>query len=323
MIGGAVLAVVMVVALVLAIVPVDRSGLGAQPDPVDSYDEAVARFEEIRAGEDVGNVYEPCESVLLDRGERTRTSIVLFHGLTNCPVQFRELGEELHAGGANVLILRAPRHGLADSSGQQLGDVSEVGDLTAAELRDFADSAVDIGVGLGDDVKVMGLSMGGVLSLWTAVFRPDVDDVVAVAPAISIPRVPHFLTTAFVNMFGRLPNFSLPSPAKLDHAYHGESTGALAAMFTLAQATGNELVKRPAAVDAVTVVLNPDDPQVDNGEVERLISGWTTANGAPVETDFFPAVGLPHDLVDPGAPTADPGLVYPILSRLIEADSEE
>lgn len=72
-------------------------------------DRVVARFESITAGEP-GVVFEPCESVLLDHGETVDVAVVLFHGLTNCPKQFVEFAEELHADGANVLILRAARH---------------------------------------------------------------------------------------------------------------------------------------------------------------------------------------------------------------------
>jgi carboxylesterase len=222
--------------------------------------------------------------------------------------------------GANVLILRAPHHGLANAQGDGVGGVGKVGSLSAQELRDFADDAVDIAAGLGDEVDVLGLSMGGVLALWTGEFRDDVDRVVAVAPAVSIPRVPHFLTTAFVNVGNRLPNFSLSSPGvKLDHAYAGESTGALAAMFLLARAVGNEIPGSTAAAREVTVVLNPDDNQVDNGEVKDLVGRWSDADGT-VDVVEFPATGLPHDVIDPGQPAGDVDTVYPILLELLAGD---
>ena len=61
-----------------------------------------------------------------------------------------------------------------------------------------------------DEVRVLGLSMGGVIAAWTAQHRSDVDRVVAVAPAINIPGVPAVLTHLFRNVFGKLPNISLP-----------------------------------------------------------------------------------------------------------------
>ena len=201
-------------------------------------------------GDELESVYEPCRSELFDHGRRTEQVIVLVHGLTNCSQQYRDFGRELFETGANVLILRAPRHGLADSFDtvdEGVTSVDAVGRLTASELRDDADDTIDIATGLGDTVVVSGLSMGGVLATWVAQFRPDVDRGVAVAPAVSIPGVPHVLTTAFINIFNRVPNLSLPSRGKLDHAYLGESTGALGAMFLLAQATENESTRMRSA----------------------------------------------------------------------------
>lgn len=314
------LGIVLSVSLLATLIPVSSSNLDARPEPTGSYDDAVARFDAIVDAEDDLELFEPCRSELLDHGERTTRAVVLFHGLTNCPVQFDEFAQEMYDTGANVLILRAPHHGLANAQGDGVGGVGKVGSLSAQELRDFADDAVDIAAGLGDEVDVLGLSMGGVLALWTGEFRDDVDRVVAVAPAVSIPRVPHFLTTAFVNVGNRLPNFSLSSPGvKLDHAYAGESTGALAAMFLLARAVGNEAPRGTAAAREVTVVLNPDDNQVDNGEVKDLVGRWSDADGT-VDVVEFPATGLPHDVIDPGQPAGDVDTVYPILLELLAGD---
>jgi hypothetical protein len=67
---GAFLALVAVIVVALAAIPVSTSRLGAEPEPGGSYAEAVDRFQASTDGED-GTVYEPCESILLDHGERT------------------------------------------------------------------------------------------------------------------------------------------------------------------------------------------------------------------------------------------------------------
>lgn len=312
-------AVVLAPILALMAVPVPTSGLAAELDATVDYEHALERFREISSQDDDAGVFEPCQSQLLEHGRRTEQVVVLFHGLTNCPKQFVDLGQELFDDGANVLIMRAPRHGLTGTTSspvESVGSVDLVGRLTAHELRDFADDAVDIAQGLGDEVVTSGLSMGGVLALWTAQFRPDVDRVVAVAPAISIPPVPSFITTAFNNLFSRVPNLSLPSTSKLDHAYHGESTGALAAMFLLAQATDNSIAARPAAAGEVIVVLNPTDNQVDNDAVQGLVTEWADADET-VDVVFLPDIGLPHDVVDKDQAAGDVGVVYPILLPLI------
>ena len=95
---GAFLGAVLSIVLVMAVWPASTSGLGSQPDPAATFDEAVERFESLTADEP-GVVFEPCESVLMDHGEATEVAVVLFHGLTNCPEQFIEFGEMLHDDG--------------------------------------------------------------------------------------------------------------------------------------------------------------------------------------------------------------------------------
>lgn len=305
------------VLIVLAVWPIGTGDLDSRPEPAPGYDEAVERFDDLSAAE--RGVLDACRSRLLDHGEPTARVVVLFHGLTNCPRQFVELGEQLHERGATVLILRAPRHGLADASGEHIGGVGNVGGLTPTELRDFADDAIDIATGLGEDVDVLGLSMGGVIAAWTAQTRPEVDRAVVVAPAVSIPRGPDLLTTAYVNVFGRLPNLSLPGTANLDHAYAGESTAALVAMFRIARWVEDRAAGAPPAADEIAIVLNPNDDQVDNDDVvSKLAEPWRR-QGAEVTVHTLPASpSLPHDVIDVGQPAGRPELVYPVLVDLLE-----
>lgn len=318
---GALLGALLLIVVAMAVWPASTGGLGPEPDPTATYDEALDRFDALTAGEP-GLVYEPCESVLMDHGERAEVAVVLFHGLTNCPEQFVEFGEALHADGANIVILRAPRHGIANGDGTAIGSLSNIGGLDSAELRDYADDAVDVAAGLGDEVRVVGLSMGGVLAEWTAQHRADVDRVIAVAPAMSIPGVPRFLTTGFVNLFDKLPDIDLPGESKLDHAYVGESTEGLVATFLLARSVEEAAADRGPAADDVVVVLNPDDNQVDLGDVTDFASDWNDRSGGVAIVEL-PAAGLPHDVIDPDQPDGDPDLVYPILFDLLENGASE
>ena len=311
----AVVGALLLIVLVMALWPASTSRLGASPDPTTTYDEARERFEQLTTDEP-GMVYEPCESILLDHGERVEVSVVLFHGLTNCPQQYVDFAAALHADGANVVVLRAPRHGIANADGDAIGSLSNVGGLDAAELRDYADDSIDIATGLGDEVRVLGLSMGGVVAEWVAQHRADVDRVVPVAPAMSIPGVPGFLTTAFINLFDKLPNFDLPGESNLDHAYVGESTEGLVATFLLARSVEEAAADSGPVAGAVTVVVNPDDNQVDATYVTDFASGWDNVSG-DVSVVELPAVGLPHDVIDPDQPDGDPDLVYPILFDLL------
>ena len=316
---GRVLAVVLVIVIAMTWWPVSTSGLDDRPDRTGSYDDAVDRFDTITADED-GVVFDPCRSQLLTHDAPTDVVVVLYHGLTNCPEQFLELGTNLFDDGANVLILRAPGHGRANASDNAIGSVSNAGSLTAEKLRDYADDSMDIATGLGDEVRVMGLSMGGVLAAWTAQFRKDADRVVVLAPAINIPGTPSIATTAFMNLFSKVPNASLPGRSKLDHAYSGESTRGLAAMFTLARAMQDNSHTEPAKAGEVIVVINPDDDQVDADEVAGFANRWSQLSDN-ITVHELPAVGLPHDVIDEDQPAGNPELVYPILIALLDGET--
>ena len=114
-----------------------HESLQSHANPAPDYAAAVSRFGEIQKIE--GPELDPvCRSILLTHGIRTERAIVFLHGYTNCPQQFRELGQIFFDMGDNVLILRLPRHGMADRK------VENLSPLKAEELRDCADTSVDI-----------------------------------------------------------------------------------------------------------------------------------------------------------------------------------
>ena len=85
----------------------------AHPDPAADYGEALRRVAAAEA-RDGPEISPECRTRLMTHGARTARAVVLLHGLTNCPEQFRALGERLYERGANVYIPRLPEHGLAD-----------------------------------------------------------------------------------------------------------------------------------------------------------------------------------------------------------------
>src|SRR3984893_4240787 len=93
--------------------------LQSHPFPTADYAEAVSRFQRIQKME--GPELNPvCRSILLTHGIRTERAVVFFHGYTNCPQQFSELGHIFYDMGYNVFIPRLPRHGMADRKVENL-----------------------------------------------------------------------------------------------------------------------------------------------------------------------------------------------------------
>lgn len=100
--------------------------------------------------------------------------ILLIHGFTGTPAEMRLLGESLHQRGFTVLAIRLPGHGTC------------VEDMESTTWRHWYGAAVDgftlLG-GLCPRVNVVGLSMGGLLSLKLAA-EYSVDRVAALSTPI-------------------------------------------------------------------------------------------------------------------------------------------
>jgi alpha-beta hydrolase superfamily lysophospholipase len=219
---GAALLVILAVAALLGLVPVSTDSFESEPDPASSYADSLQRFDEIQA-EERGITNELTRSKQMTHGEKTDRAYVLVHGTTNSPRQFQELGEILHERGNNVLILRMPYHGLESLY------VGELKRLKAKDLRTYADRAIDIAVGLGDKVDVIGLSGGGAVAAWIAQNRPDIERVVTLSPFFGIANLPSFADTFLMNLFARLPNvdfYNTGEPSR-DWGYRGEASPSL------------------------------------------------------------------------------------------------
>ncbi|MGA0122814.1 MAG: alpha/beta hydrolase [Gaiellales bacterium] len=312
---GAVLALLVAAVVALAVVPVGSVDLSPRPDPAPDHAAAKARFDAIAAEEERIGVYGECRSRLLDHGRQTDVSVVLVHGLTNCPKQWLEFAETVHAQGANVLILRVPHHGLASADGAAIGDVSNLAALTPQELRAYGDTAADLAAGLGQQPRVMGLSMGGVVTAWIAQNRPEMERTVVIAPALTLPVGPPWVTTGFINLFGHLPSITLPGSdkASITHAYNGETTRGLVAMYRLGADVRAQSAATPPAVRLLAIDWNLNDNQIDNGQAQALARDWAN-NGADVAVHVFAQeLGLPHDVIDPAQAEGDTAVVYPVL----------
>jgi len=295
-----------------------RDTLISHPAPVANYAVAVAHFEKLRSNEE-STVSPLARSILLTHGNRAEKAIVFFHGYSSSPEQFRELGQRFFQLGYNVLIPLLPHHGVAD---RKLENLSK---LRAEDLRDCADTSIDIATGLGDKVYVGGLSAGGVLAAWIAQNRKEVSRVVLIAPALVLGRgAGKFLDRIGVFMIAWLPDIPQdlysPDPEAPQYAYPGFSAKALGQLLRLSLATFAEALEKPPAVQDIVLVTTRSDHIVSDFANWQLIGLWR-GKGLQrfVAIDFPKGMHIPHDMVDPAHRLQKTNIVHPILINLVDA----
>jgi alpha-beta hydrolase superfamily lysophospholipase len=285
--------------------------------PAASYEEACARFA-AHLESDTAAVDPLSRSRLVTPGHRAERAIVFFHGLTNAPRQFEKLSERFIARGYAVLVPRVQYHGYLDRMSTDLAH------LTVRDLVEVTAEAVDLAAGLAEEVTVSGISMGGVLAVWAAQYRP-VALAAPIAPAIGLPKIPYITTGAIFGAMGRLPNrFQWWDPRvkeKLEgppYAYPRFATHALVATQRLGLKLMNVArTERPAA-QRIWMISNEADLAVSNSAAATLVRRWQATGGESVQMFRFPRhLKLFHDVVDPLQPNAQPDLVHPMLEQIM------
>jgi carboxylesterase len=244
--------------------------------------------------------------------------IVFLHGYTNCPEQFRQLGEMFFAQGYNVLITPQPYMGLAD----RLNVEQE--HLTAEDLAAYTDGVVDIAQGLGEYVILAGLSGGGVMAAWAAEVRCDLDLAVVIAPSFGYTFIPGPMTIPVINLFRMLPNSYQwwDSEKKMntvpDYAYPRISTRALAEILRMAVMVKADACRHQPVAGGILVITNDADIAVVNAHTNQVIQCWREQGFHDVSSYQFDAsLKLEHDLIDPSQKGQRIEVVYPQLLELV------
>lgn len=305
--------------IVMALIPLDLSGLIDSPNPTASYAEALSRFDQFVASRTDDELNPVCENELLTHGGKTEHVVVLIHGFTNCPAQFSQLKVDFFDAGYNVLIPLVPHHGLADRMTEDLAN------LTAEEMRDYADTVVDIAQGLGDHVTVVGISAGGAITGWIAQHRSDVDFAVLLAPGFGVNPISSDFQPATINTLLTLPNQFVwwdiveqenkPGPPQIYPRY---STHAVAQLMRLGLAIKEAAEGTSPAAQSILVVTNDNDVLVNNGLTDEIVDLWDNARPGAIQTYVFDAdLDVPHDMIEPLQEDQQVDIVYPILLDLI------
>lgn len=276
----------------------------AHPQPTQTYDEAMTHFAELQA-RDTDDLLPECRSTLLTHGEQMSRTIVLLHGITNCPAQFAVISQQFYDLGYNVLIPRLPHHGLADPLN------TEIAQLTAEELVVAADEAVDIATGLGEEVTVAGFSTGGTMAAWVAQQRTEVDETVLLSPFLSPAAYPAWLIRPMARVMLPMPNQfwwwddtlkdQAPGPRYGSRRY---PTHGMAQVMRLSFAVRREAEQRAPQSEVIVVVTNAGPREtVDNAVTAELVEEWQRWGQTEVVTfELASTLDLKHNYIDPNTP---------------------
>lgn len=304
--------------VVLGTVPI--SGLVSHPNPVTSYDDAIAKVKMMQEEDNQDLARDVCITKLFDHGIQTEHVIVLLHGFTNCPEQFNKLGKQYFEAGYNVFIPRMPYHGLSDRL------TNELAKLRAEDLTIFGDKVIDIACGLGKRITVMGISGGGNVAAWLAQNRADLDFAFPIAAFFGLNSIPVWLTHFFVRLGLVTPNFFMwwdprtkaENPHSIYYAYPRYPIRAMVEIFRLATAINAQANKIPPAAKNIVMVINDAEPSVSNAELSKLVETWQTHRTAKLsEYHFEKSIKLPHDFITPNPFALSIEENYPRLIKLV------
>ena len=96
--GSSILAIIVILA-VLLFTPVTDPDLSARPQPAGSYADAAARIDAISATEATMDLQPEGRGIAMLTGAHSAKAVILFHGYTTVPEQFRLIGEAYRAQG--------------------------------------------------------------------------------------------------------------------------------------------------------------------------------------------------------------------------------
>lgn len=254
-------------------------------------------------------------------GRKTGRALLIFHGITNSPEQFRPLGELFYERGYNVFIPRHPRHGYADRTGRVLRGYQ------VEEAFEYATRSLEVIRGLGERLTVMGLSGGANLAAWLAQTRPGIDLVVVMAPFLGIAAIPARATRMAIGLVGILPDThtwwdpttKMNNPASPPFAYTGFMTHALEQMVRLGQQVKTLARHSPPLARRVLLISNESDLAVNKEEITQLSQLWSSYPG-------FQAYVIPkeaqvqHDFISLGINAERNQALYPKLLELVDSD---
>lgn len=300
---------------------------GYNPNPIlnsvnGNYNQALEKAKSIQAQEVEQGVNPVCQTQVLEHGQKVRRVAVLYHGFTNCPAQYSILGKQIYDLGYNVIIPRMPHHGLND----RLND--DLKNLTAQELVDNIQIAVDLASGLGEEVMAFGISGGSVMAAWAGYHFPAVKTVFVAAPLFAPADFNDWQLNFIINLLELIPNQNTwwddNSKENIEgpkYAYPRFSSKAIRPFMELSADLYSKLKKNlnQQSGKKLVLLLGENDPAINNTVARKMIELWGSSPDTTLIQYQFPAnLGLGHDFIDPNQKTAKIDIVYPLILKLMQ-----
>lgn len=163
-------------------------------------------------------------SLFVPADGEAKGTVVLYHGFTAAPWQYKEMADKLHHEGFNVYAPRMPGHGLADASGKP--SAAEMPETDEQKIwDDFARQTTKDAAELGVPVHAVGLSGGANVALRAAEECSEVESVTTMAPFLGsgvsgvlfpVLNIIDVVTFGlFGNLLDKLPRFKKPQTEEM------------------------------------------------------------------------------------------------------------
>lgn len=196
---------------------------------------------------------------------------LVIHGFTGNPSSMRGLAEAFAAAGYHVELPRLPGHGTSIDDMLTTSWPDWYGEAEAALARVQARTS---------KVVVVGLSMGGTLTLRLGAAHPEIAALVCVNPATQVladmlPAIEAMIADGTNVMPGI--GSDIADPESHESAYEGTPLPQLLSLSTDGLAPLAELI--PATTLPLLLLSSPQDHVVDPAQGDYLAASW----GGPVE----------------------------------------
>jgi carboxylesterase len=208
-----------------------------------------------------------CEPWAADGGPH---GVLVLHGFTGAPQSMRGLAEAFAAAGFAVDLPLLPGHGTS------VDDMIETSwaDWSAAAEEAYRALAVRV-----DKVVVVGLSMGGSLTVWLASRHPEIAGIVCVNPALEVAdEMVTALEDVLAGGVDRIPAIGgdVADPEGREKAYDATPLRPLLSLAAAAKEFRDDLAKVECPV---LIMTSPQDHVVEPHNSDLLAEGVT----GPVE----------------------------------------